>query len=144
MLKTVYKWERRKYERETKRSKWREMTGLAETLYITPEWMDNKTGKEERAFWRSIGALVESSTDAHGITHWNNFSPNRLSVTRETFTPITISVSNTGVREKLALEAAEKQRIIPVLETSCGHTVLQFSDGVNSAEYDINTRLWVG
>lgn len=144
MLKTVYKWERRKYERETKRGKWHELTDEAETLYITPEWMENKTGKEERTFWRNIGALVESSTDAHGITHWNNFSPDRLRVTREKFTPIRINVSNTGVREKLALEAAENQRVISLLETSADHTVLLFGDEVNTAKYDLEARLWVG
>lgn len=144
MLKTVYKWERRKYERETARSKWRELTDKADTLYVTPEWMENKTGKEERTFWRNIGALVEHSTDAHGITHWNNFAPDRLRVTRETFTPITIDISNTGVREKSALEASEHYRIIPTLETSAGHTLLSFGNDINSAIYDLETRLWVG
>lgn len=144
MLKTVYKWERRKYYRETKHGKWHALTDEAETLYITPEWMENKTGKEERAFWRNIGALVESSTDAHGITHWNNFSPDRLSVTRETFAPISINISNTGVREKLALEASENYRVIPIIETSDGHTLLRFGNDITSASYDLETRLWVG
>jgi len=62
---------------------------------------------------------------------------------QETFEEFVISDALTGWRELTALRESEGMRIIPVLESTDEHIVLQFGNETK-ANYDLVTERWVG
>ena len=146
MLETIYKWNRKKYERKSPRGRWIECPEDEETSYITPEWMESKTSAGEIAFFEAINSKVDVYEDRFGIVHFDNICCDRLAKREETFTPISLrgAIMSAGYRERQALESAEYQRIIPCAETIGDHIVLEFGDDEQTASYDLVTRRWVG
>lgn len=146
MLETIYKWDRRKFERKSTRGRWIECTDDLETIYITPEWMEEKTGESEIRFFESINAKVDVYEDHAGIIHFDNVCCDKLQKRLETFTPISLdhAIATAGYRERVALENAEYQRIIKRKETGPDHIVLEFGENDETALYDLVTRTWCG
>jgi hypothetical protein len=142
MLQTVYKWERKQYERDGKGCRWHELRDERQTLFITPEWFEEKTGANERRFWRAIGATFKVR-ECGGYTTCESVRPDGCARFCECFEPIDIDVNGIGYREAQALNEAESMRVIPILENTAEHVVLQFGEDTR-ADYDIITGRWCG
>lgn len=146
MLYRVYQWNRRKYTRNTPGGRWVEDTQAFERSYITPEWMEEKTGPAELRFWRLVcEAWVRVKRLPSGEVHFTNIAPDKLEKREETFIPVRIhdAAHVAGWREKQALEEAETQRIIPCKMETPEHVVLEFGEETR-AQFDLVTRRWVG
>lgn len=147
-LLTIYKWERKHYERSSRNSRWHDACN-DEVKFITPAWMETLTGAVEVAWWRSLGSYVRVSHDPYGssygtVTYFKNIRPDGLEKCEEVFTPISLwdAYQQGAWREHEALDEAYDQRMFDIVENTDEHVCIRFGTGT-TAVYDLVGKRWV-
>lgn len=141
----IYKWTKTDYERDEigRGKRWNETKSKIE--YMTDNWAETMTSDEELSFWRNLGECVVSRDPYKETVKVTRTSPDRLRKSVELFEPVNCNPwRNAGNRERSILENFENLRILPMVETSEDHIVIELRNEDKKALLDLTDSRYVG
>lgn len=139
----IYKLTVVRYERRAPRCRWVESE--AETCYISREWAETLTSDGELAFWRNLGSCeVSRNAYADSVTITRT-SPDKINRTVERFEPVGVNPwAQAGAREYAILDGLSSMRVLPIVETGGGRTVVKLERDGAACLLDLVTGQYVG